>query len=146
MTPPAQCPDHVMSRVLVVDDEAELCQMLAIGLDKTRFQINFAENAAVAYSLLVQEPYDAIVTDVMMPGEDGISFLGRVHQAWPDIPVILMTGYAHTQMAADAVKNGAYDFVHKPFDLDHMRKIVEQAVNYSKLQLGDKTGKADYNT
>jgi len=139
MTASDQEKDQTKPRVLIVDDEAELCQMLAICLDKTRFSINFAENTAVAYKLMEEEPYDVIVTDVMMPGEDGIVFLGRVHETWPEIPVIIVTGYADLQMAIDAVKNGAFDFIHKPFDFSHMRKIVEQAVIYSKQQRIEKT-------
>lgn len=130
--------DQAKPRLLIVDDEPEICQTLAICLDKTKFRINYASNAADAYRLLEQESYDAIVTDVMMPGEDGIAFLGRVHQVWPDIPVILMTGYAQLQMAVDAINNGAFDFVYKPLDFDHMRKIVERAVNYTKMQRMEK--------
>ena len=134
MTATHQGSDQVKSNILVVDDEADICQMLAICLNKTRFNINYAGNAADAFTLLEQVSYDAIVTDVVMPGEDGIAFLGRVHQAWPELPVILMTGHAHLQMAVNAIKNGAFDFVHKPFDLGHMNKLVDRAVNYTKLQ------------
>ena len=125
--------DQSRPHVLIVDDEAELCEMVAICLGQSGFRTSSVGNVADACILLEQETYDAIVTDVMMPGEDGISFLGRVHQVWPDIPVILMTGYAQLQMAVNAIKNGAFDFVHKPFDFDHMRKIVERAVQYTKL-------------
>ena len=119
--------------VLVVDDEIEIRQMVAHCLQKAGFDVSTAENAESAYKLLGLGSYYAIVTDVMMPGEDGISFLGRVHRTWPEIPVILMTGYAQLQMAVNAIKNGALDFVYKPFDFDHLRKIVERAVNYTQL-------------
>ena len=129
--------------ILVVDDEEELCQMVEICLKQSGFRISLAGNAADAYNLLEQEQYDVIVTDVMMPGEDRISFLGRVHQAWPDIPVILMTAYAKLQMAVDAIKNGAFDFINKPFDFGHMCKIVERAVNYGKLQRMEKNYRSE---
>lgn len=125
--------DQPKPRILIVDDEAESCQILGICLDKTRYQINFAKDAEDAYSLMALESYDVIVTDVMMPGEDGISLLERIHKTWPDVPVIVMTGYAQLQLAVDAIKSGAFDFVHKPLDFDHMRIIVDRAVNYSKL-------------
>ena len=130
--------DNPKPHVLVVDDEVELCQMVAICLKQSGFRISTAENAAEAYKLMEMDPCAVVVTDVMMPGENGISFLARVHHAWPDTPVILMTGHAQLKMAVDALKNGAFDFVHKPFDYDHMRKIVERAVNYSKLQRMEK--------
>ena len=129
--------------ILIVDDEAELCQMVAICLQQSGFRISIAGNAAGAYSLLEQEEYDAIISDVMMPGEDGISLLWRVRQAWPDIPVILMTGFAQLQMAVDAIKNGAFDFIRKPFDFGHMCKIIERAVNYSRLQRMEKNYRAE---
>ena len=125
--------DQPVSRVLIVDDEADVRQMVSVCLKKTGYIINSAENTQAAYNLLEQVPYDAIVTDVMMPGEDGIAFLGRVHEAWPELPVILMTGHAQLEMAVNAIKKGAFDFVYKPFDIDHLTKIVERAVNYSKL-------------
>ena len=131
MTP--QSTDSLKPHVLVVDDESQLVVMVAGFLRESGFNISTAENAADAYNLLQQEPYDAILTDVMMPGEDGVTFLGRVHKAWPDLPVILMTGYAQLQMAIDAIKNGAFDFIHKPYDITHLGKIVERAVNYTKL-------------
>lgn len=120
--------------VLVVDDELEICRMVALCLKKTGYRVSYADNSETAYQMLEQETYDAIVTDVMMPGEDGIHLLGRVHQRWPAIPVILMTGYAQLQMAVNAIKNGAFDFIHKPFDFDHLCKVMERAINYTKLQ------------
>lgn len=123
-----------LPHILVVDDEPEIRTMVALCLKKGNLSITCAANAAEAFTLLVAEPFDAIVSDVMMPGEDGISFLGRVHDSWPELPVILMTGHAQLQMAVNAIKNGAFDFVHKPFDFDHLRKIVMRAVNFRNLQ------------
>lgn len=129
--------------VLVVDDEPGICQMAATCLQQSGFRISTAENAADAYNLLEQEPYDAILSDVMMPGEDGIAFLKRVHHAWPEMPVILMTGHAQLQMAVNAVQYGAFDFVHKPFDFGYVGKIVERAVNYTKLQRMERNYRAE---
>lgn len=130
--------EQTKPHVLVVDDEIEIREMLSLCLQKWGFNVSTVENAKSAHELLEFGIYHAIVTDVMMPGEDGISFLGRVHKTWPDIPVILMTGHAQRQMAANAIKNGAFDFVYKPFDFDHLRKIVERAVNYTRLQQMDR--------
>ena len=129
--------------ILIVDDEPGIRQMLSLCFQNSNYRISTAVDAAEASTLLVLEQFDAIITDVMMPGEDGIAFLRRVHESWPDLPVILMTGHAQMQMAVNAIKNGAFDFVCKPFDLDHMRKIVERAVNYSKLQRMEKNYRAE---
>lgn len=129
--------------VLIVDDDPDVLQMLTICLGKSGFSTTGAANAQMAYNLLEQEPYAAIVTDVNMPEEDGITFLARVYKAWPELPVILMTGHAQLQMAVDAIKNGAFDFVYKPFDFVHLRKIVERAVNYTKLKQIEKNYRAE---
>ena len=131
------------TNILIVDDEPEIRQLLSLCLQKNNFRIACVEDAAEACKLLALEQFDAIITDVMMPGEDGIAFLGRVHDSWPDIPVVLMTGHAQLQMAVNAIKNGAFDFIHKPFDFDHLHKIIERAVNYSKLQKMEKNYRAE---
>ena len=132
-----------MPHVLVVDDEPEIRQMVSLCLRKYNFRVTCAEDVAEACKILVMEQFDAIISDVMMPGEDGIVFLARVHESLPDIPVILMTGHAQLQMAVNAIKNGAFDFICKPFDFDHLRKIVLRAVNYSKLQRMEKNYRAE---
>lgn len=130
--------DQPIPRLLIVDDEADIRNMVALCLKRAGILINCAENAEEAHKLLEADSYDVILTDVMMPGEDGITFLGWVHHAWPEIPVVLMTGHAQLQMAVNAIKNGAFDFIHKPFDIDYLCKIVNRAVNYSKLQRMEK--------
>ena len=134
MTKSGLSTNPAIPRILVVDDEAAICLLVAVYFQKKGFNTITASNAADAYGMLEQEQYDAIITDVSMPGEDGVSLLGRIHKAWPDIPVILMTGYADMQMAIDAIKLGAFDFVQKPFDLDYLVKVAERAVHYSRLQ------------
>lgn len=126
--------DLLKPHVLVVDDEPEICRMVSLCLQKTGYDVSSVDSAAAAYGMLEMNSYDAIVADVIMPGEDGIAFLGRVHRTWPEIPVILMTGFAQLQMAVNAIKNGAFDFIHKPFDFDHLRKIVDRALNFTKLK------------
>jgi len=125
-----------------VDDESGIRQMIALCF-QNNFRVSCVENVEEACKKLVLEPFDAIISDVMMPGEDGISFLGRVHDSWPEIPVVLMTGHAQLQMAVEAIKKGAFDFVCKPFDFEHMRKIVMRAVNYRELQKMEKNYRAE---
>ncbi|MBV5340199.1 MAG: response regulator [Deltaproteobacteria bacterium] len=135
--------EQPMPHILVVDDEPQIRQMIALCLQKSRFRLSSAGNVDEACKILVVEQIDVIISDVMMPGEDGISFLGRVHDTWPDIPVILMTGHAQLQMAVNAIKNGAFDFVYKPFDFDYLLKIILRAVNYSHLQRMEKNCRAE---
>ena len=127
--------EPLLPHILIVDDEPEIRTMISLCLTKCNFRITTAGDVSEACKILVQEQFDVIISDVMMPGEDGIAFLGRVHELWPDIPVILMTGHAQLQMAVNAIKKGAFDFICKPFDFDLLRKIILRAVNYSKLQV-----------
>ena len=142
MTETTQPAEQKKPHILVVDDESGIRQMMVLYFQNS-FTVSCAENVEEACTKLVLEPFDAIISDVMMPGEDGISFLGRVHDSWPEIPVILMTGHAQLQMAVEAIKKGAFDFVCKPFDFDHLRKIVTRAVNYRKLQRMEKNYRAE---
>ncbi|MDD2272770.1 MAG: response regulator [Desulfuromonadaceae bacterium] len=142
MTESTQSAEQKLPNILIVDDEPEIRQMISLCFQNS-FRIACAENVEEACKKLVIESFDAIISDVMMPGEDGISFLGRVHDSWPEIPVILMTGHAQLQMAVEAIKKGAFDFVCKPFDFDHLRKIVMRAVNYRNLKRMEKNYRAE---
>ena len=132
-----------MPHILVVDDEHDIRQMVSLCLSQVNYRACLASSAEDAYRLLENNEFDAIITDVIMPGEDGISFLGNVHQLLPDVPVIIMTGYAQLQIAVNAIKNGAFDFIHKPFDFTYLRKVVEKAVNYSRLLRVEKNYRAE---
>lgn len=133
MSEPIKPAEQHMPHILIVDDEPEIRHMVTLCLQSCNFRITCAGNAAEASKLLVLEQFDVILSDVMMPGEDGIEFLGRVHESWPELPVVLMTGHAQLQMAVNAIKNGAFDFIHKPFDVEYLRKIVLRAINYRNL-------------
>lgn len=143
LTDHASSEDECTPRILIVDDEPALRRMLSLCFGKVNFRITCAESAAEATILLVSNQFDVIICDVMMPGEDGIAFLGRVHESWPDIPVILMTGHAQMQMAVNAIKNGAFDFVHKPFDCEYMLKIVLRAIHYRTMQKNENDYRAE---
>lgn len=130
-------------QILIVDDEADIRQVVTLAFQESGFRVSSAENAETACRLLKKEQYDAVVTDVMMPGEDGIKFLSKIHQEYPETPVILMTGHAQLQMAVDAIKNGAFDFIQKPFDLDQMKDVVNKAVNISRLHRAEKKQRAE---
>lgn len=119
--------------ILAVDDEPDILRMVTLCLKQAGYRISTAKCTEDAYSLTNGTEFDAIITDVMMPGEDGIAFLARIHQHLPGIPVIIMTGNAQLQMAVNAIKNGAFDFIHKPFDFSYLRAVVDKAVTYTRL-------------
>lgn len=142
--PELTCPEgQLLSHVLVVDDEPEILQMVAICLKKFGLRVTCAENVPDARRLLQNDTVDVVVSDVMMPGEDGIDFLAWIHKTNPEIPVILMTGHAQLQMAVNAIKNGAFDFINKPFDFELLRRIVERAIKMTKLHRMEQNYRAE---
>lgn len=124
--------------VLVIDDDESVLDMVRMCLEQTGNQVSTALNAEAAYHLLCTSEPDAILTDVIMPGEDGLSFLAKVHQRLPDVPVVVMTGFAQLQTAIDAIKNGAFDFIRKPFDFLYLHQVMTKAVEYSGLRRMEK--------
>lgn len=130
------------SRILIIDDEQNILRMLSRCLEQSGYVVTAVTSTQEAYGLLGTVEFDAIMTDVMMPGEDGISFLAKIHQILPDVPVIIMTGFAQLQMAVNAIKNGAFDFIHKPFDFAYLRQVLRKAVTYSRLRRMEKNYRA----
>lgn len=120
--------------ILVIDDEQDILRVVALCLEQFGYSVSTATSTEEAYCLISNFEFDVVLTDVMMPGEDGISFLARIHQILPDVPIIIMTGFAQLQMAVNAIKNGAFDFIHKPFDFDYLRQVMRKAVTYASLR------------
>lgn len=120
--------------VLVVDDEESILSMISLHLSRRGFRVSTVPSATDAHVLVDHHAFDAILTDVSMPGENGIDFLERVHQKHPSVPVIIMTGYAQLEMAVKAIKHGAFAFLHKPFDFDYLFKEIKKAVDYTRLR------------
>jgi len=126
------------AHILIIDDEQNILRMLTRCLEQSGYKVTTVPCAEEAYGLLGTIEFDVIMTDVMMPGEDGISFLSKIHQILPDVPVIIMTGFAQLQMAVNAIKNGAFDFIHKPFDFAYLRRVLRKAVTYTSLRRMEK--------
>jgi len=124
--------------ILVIDDEEGILDTVRMCLEYSGYRASTVNSADDAWRLLGTDEPDAILTDVMMPGEDGLTFLAKVHQRLPDVPVIIMTGYAHLQIAVDAIKNGAFDFIHKPFDYSYLCKVIDKSLEFSRLRRMEK--------
>lgn len=124
--------------ILVIDDEEGICKAVRMFLEQVGYRVSTVVSAEAAWQLLGTDDPDVILTDVMMPGEDGLSFLARVHQQLPDVPVVIMTGYARLQTAVDAISHGAFDFIEKPFDFSYMCTVVGKALEYSGLRRMEK--------
>ena len=120
--------------ILVVDDEESICQLLEIMLSEEGYWVQTAQSYKEAMRHLELEPYDVIIADIMMPETDGLALLRDVKKFDPDIPVILITAYASLSSAVEALRQGAFDYITKPFQLDNIKFTVKRALETTALR------------
>ena len=114
-------------RVLIVDDEGDLVSAMAERLALRGFQIDVATNGDDALRLVREEPLDAAVVDVKMPGLGGLGLLAAIKRAKADLPVILFTGHSSVADAELGMRAGAFDYIIKPVDIDTLAEKLRQA-------------------
>jgi two-component system response regulator AtoC len=117
-----------MARVLVVDDERKMRRVLQILLEQMGLESVAAENAEAALEMIGAEKMDLVLTDLKMPGMDGIELLKHIRVLDPDLPVIVLTAHGTVQTAVEAMKQGAFDYVLKPFDVEAVELIIHKAL------------------
>ncbi len=115
-------------RILVVDDEESMCQYLTILLEREGHRVRSAGSGPEALGLLEQGGFDLVMTDIQMPGMDGIQLLKRIREKDAGVPVIIMTAYASEQSAIDAVNLGAFSYLQKHCKNDDIRMVVRNAL------------------
>ncbi|MCC6159557.1 MAG: response regulator [Deltaproteobacteria bacterium] len=120
-------------RALVADDEDVFCKLLAKTLSLDGFQVDTANDGMEAIELLDRHRYAVILTDLMMPRAGGLEVLRAARRTDPDVAVILVTGYASLDSALAAIKEGAYDYITKPFQLEEIRLTVSNALERRRL-------------
>jgi PAS domain S-box-containing protein len=123
------------ARILIVDDDIALLEALpqALQLRMNGITIDTSETAADALDRIRAVDYDAIVTDIKMPGMDGLALLGEIDRARPGTPTLLITGHGEHDLAVQALRGGAYDFVAKPIDRDYFIASLERAIQMRRL-------------
>src|SRR5437899_8570146 len=106
--------------VLIVDDDPALLPALteALRIRMTGVTVDTADSAAAALDRIAASDYDAIITDIKMPGMDGIALLAEIRRRRPDTPILMITGHGEHALAIQALRGGAYDFIQKPIDRD----------------------------
>lgn len=118
-----------LANILIVDDEDVVLSLLSDALEEEAAELITANSAAKAIEIIQQNPIDLLITDIRMPGMDGIELAGRAAFEQPKIKIIFMTGYANLNSAKDAIRHGAIDYILKPFELKEIRKAVWKALN-----------------
>lgn len=124
--------------VLLVDDEPHIRLSAGQTLELAGYEVATFENANHVIESLSADACSVIVTDINMPGTDGLELMKKVQEQDPDLPVILITGHGDISMAVNAIRDGAYDFIEKPFSSDHLLEIVKRAMEKRALTIENK--------
>ena len=127
----------MIDRVLVVDDEESLRTVLGMLLRRQGYEVTAVCDGAEALEALSTQTYSVLLTDLRMPRLDGIGLLRRVHEQWPDMPVIMLTAHGTVGTAVEALKMGAFDFLSKGCDNDEVLKVVGKAVATRTMRLAE---------
>ncbi|HEX5656988.1 MAG TPA: sigma-54 dependent transcriptional regulator [Polyangiales bacterium] len=121
-------------RALVVEDDPALRRSLQIGLEDLEFEVQSVSGGVEALAALQRADFDVVLTDLNMPGMNGLALCERVAEARADIPVVVITAFGSLETAVAAIRAGAYDFVTKPIELDALSLVLARAVQHRKLR------------
>src|SRR5919197_5586786 len=122
------------TRVLVVDDERSMRELLAIMLKQAGHEVRVADGGEAAIRALQSHTFDLVITDLRMRQVDGLAVLRAAKEHSPQTVVLVVTAFASTETAVEAMKLGAYDYLTKPFKLDEIRLTIEKALERKRLQ------------
>jgi CheY-like chemotaxis protein len=128
-TPPAFPARPGKPRILVVDDETEIRDLLRMALgDSNQYEVETAEDGRQGLQMLRSRRFDLVITDLMMPEMDGSRLLDITHHEFPDIPIVVVTGYAKMETVIDVLRLGAANFITKPFRLKEIYEVIKKAI------------------
>ena len=122
-----------MEKILIVDDEYSVREVLSIMLKRAGYVVMVAADGEEAILQLGKEIFDLVITDLRMPKVDGMEVLKAVKELAPETVVLMITGFASTESAVEAIKRGAYDYVPKPFHVDEVQLIVRNDLEKRRL-------------
>ncbi len=122
--------------VLIVDDDTALLQALpqALSLRLSGVKVDTSDSAPRALEQIQEHEYDAIVSDIKMPGMDGLALLAKIQELRPETPTLLITGHGEHDLAVQALRGGAYDFIQKPIDRDYLVAALQRAIQTHQLR------------
>lgn len=118
-----------MARILIVDDELSMREFLKILLEKEGYEVVAAPNAKQALQVFQDYEIDLVITDIRMPGMSGLELLTEIKQQVQELPVLMITAFASPDDAVLAMKNGAFDYITKPFNVDEIKEVTRTALN-----------------
>ena len=124
-----------MATILIVDDERNTRDALEVILRREGHEIALAESAAAALDGLAQHEVDLVISDIKMPVMDGLTLLRRVKATHPNTMVVMMSGHNDVMAAVDAIKEGAFDYLVKPFGKGDVLRTVQKALTLRSIHL-----------
>lgn len=123
-----------MARVLVVDDEKSICSTIKAALESCSHHVEVADSGELAIAMMRKSVPDILITDLRMDGMSGLDLLGKAREYFPSASVVVMTAYATIDTAVAAMKNGAHDYLVKPFTPEQLEHLVERIDEYRRLR------------
>ena len=120
-------------RILVVDDEKSMCELIEAALQMRGFDTVSAQSASIAMQKFLESDFDVVLTDVRMPGESGLQLCQQLCSLRPDVPVVVMTAFGSMETAVAAIRSGAYDFITKPVEMQVLAIAIARAVEKRRL-------------
>ncbi|HPO21827.1 MAG TPA: sigma-54 dependent transcriptional regulator [Smithellaceae bacterium] len=121
------------ARIIVIDDDAVACEFLQEVLQRDGYDVSSFTSASAALKQNLAD-YDLLMSDIRMPGMDGLQFLGEIQKRWPNLPVILMTAYGSLETTMEAIRLGAWDYISKPFSPEDCRALVKKVLEVRELR------------
>lgn len=121
--------------VLIVDDEPDILQLLGITLSRMNIKTHSAENLAQAHKMLSQHKFDLCLTDMRLPDGDGLELIHFIQNNFPQMPVALISAHGNMEIAIQAMKVGAFDFISKPIQLDVLKTLINSALKLNQKNL-----------
>jgi DNA-binding NtrC family response regulator len=122
------------SSILLIDDDDSLRRVMEFSLTEAGYKVRAAGNGEEGLRLLEKDSFDAVVTDITMPGIGGMEVLARVRERDEGLPVVVITAYGTIESAVEAMKKGAFDYITKPFNRDELRLTLDRALRMRRLE------------
>ena len=122
-----------MGTILVVDDEVKMCHVLKMALEDDGHNVITAGSGQSAIEEIKKRTFELVITDMKMPKTGGMRLLAHIKKADPELPVIIMTAYGTIETAVEAMKEGASDYILKPFDIEQMKQVARKTMRIDKL-------------
>jgi len=122
-------------RILVIDDEPDMLMLLRMIIeDNTDYDVETTNNPSEGLKMLTEENYDLVITDLKMPGMDGLEVFEELRKVLPDIPVIIITAYGSPEASDEALKKGVSEFITKPFRKDTIIFTINRVLELARLR------------